>query len=173
MVVFDAGMLLLLLDPAAGIPIDPATGKSLVGAKGRLDELVRALERFGCVIVVPTPVVAEILVKAGAAGPKYLDILQRSGRSQIADFDLLAAVEAAAITEEALALGDKKRGIEAPWQKIKTDRQILAIARTKGVEVIYSDDEPLRKQARVLGFTVMASWELALSPEERQGQLDV
>jgi len=173
MPVFDTGVLLLLFDPDAGAPIDPATGAPLVGARERLDSFVSAFARLGGVIVVPTPVVAEILVKAGDAGPRYLEILQRSAHFQIADFDLPAAVEAATMTEEALDLGDKKRGVEAPWQKIKTDRQILAIARTRGETVILSDDETLRKQALGLGFDVIRSWELVPPKAAGQGQLDV
>ena len=79
--------------------------------------------------MVPTPALSELLVKAGDAGPKYLEILARSKFFRVAEFGERAAVEAAALHRDAKADGDK-RGVtpEANWAKVKFDRQIVARA---------------------------------------------
>lgn len=131
MVVFDASVLLLLLDPDASLPKDPATGQPVEHAKARIEHLIATLERQRAKVIIPTPVLSEVLVRAGEAAPAYLEELSRSARFRIAPFDIRAAVELAALTREALDAGDKREGSAAPWQKIKLERQIVAIARTE------------------------------------------
>jgi len=75
MVVFDATTLLYLLDPEAKAPTDPETGESVSRVKDRITFLVSELEKRKEKIIVPTPALSELLVRAGDAGPKYLDIL--------------------------------------------------------------------------------------------------
>jgi len=120
------------------------------------------MERSNETIVVPTPALAEILVGLGDSAPAVLDRLQRSARFKIVDFDVRAAVEMAAMTREAMVAGDKKAGSEAPWQKIKIDRQIIAIARVMGVTRIYSDDGGLASFAAKIGIEVVPMWKLPL-----------
>jgi hypothetical protein len=136
MVVFDATTLLLLLSPAVPAPVDPATGMPVEHAKERLDHLVKELEQSRTRIIVPTPALSEILVKAGAAGPAYLERLNSSAAFRIAPFDQRAAVEVAAMTRDALATGNKRGGVQGTWAKIKYDRQIVAIAKVEGVRIL-------------------------------------
>ena len=52
-----------------------------------------------------------------------------------------AAIETAAATLAAVGRGDKRSGLaDSPWQKLKIDRQIVAIAKSRGIRVIYSTD---------------------------------
>ena len=46
-------------------------------------------------------------------------------------------LELAEMNKVHLAAGDKKAGIDAPWQKIKVDRQIISIAKVAGAKTIY------------------------------------
>jgi hypothetical protein len=78
MVVFDATTLLLLLSPEVPAPIDPTTQKRIEHAKERVDSLVQELEKSPMKIIIPTPALSEILVRAGSAGPSYLDRLGSS-----------------------------------------------------------------------------------------------
>ena len=92
MVVFDANFLIYFLDPKI---------KSGVGSNPRIDHLVATIQSTGERIVVPTPALSELLVKAGDAGPKYLEIIARSKYFRVAEFGVRAAAEAAALEREA------------------------------------------------------------------------
>jgi len=148
-VLFDAGFVGLLLHPDARIPDDPESGLPVHRAKDRVERLVSELEEDGVRVLIPAPVIAEFLVLAKDSGPEYLAILNQSARFEIVPFDLRAAVEMAAATLLAVSSGDKRSGLAAtPWQKIKIDRQIVAIAKTRGVNVIYSNDSDVTKLGR-------------------------
>ena len=128
MVVFDANFLIYFLDPKI---------KDGVGGNARIDHLVATILKSGERIVVPTPALSELLVKAGDAGPKYLEIVARSKFFRIAEFGERAAVEAAALMREVLAKGVKRGATpEASLAKVKFDRQIVAIARVVGATAI-------------------------------------
>jgi predicted nucleic acid-binding protein len=171
MVVFDASILVLLFDPDARPPADPKTGKPVARCKERLEHLINGFERAQTKVVIPTPVLSEVLIRAGEAGPAYLEELNGSARFKIVPFDTRAAVELAALTREALDAGDKRDGSAAPWAKVKFDRQIVAIALTERAEVIYSDDDDIRRYAPRLGITVLGIAELPLPPDDPQGNL--
>jgi hypothetical protein len=171
MVVFDATTLLFLLDPAAKAPTDPETGEPVVRVNDRISRLVGDLEKRKEKIVVPTPALSELLVRAGEAGPEYLEILNRSAAFKIVDFDQRAAVEVAAATREAIAAGDKRGGSESSWAKVKFDRQIIAIARIEGASAIYSDDGDMVRFAKNSGIAVIRVCDLPLPPEDPQQSL--
>lgn len=173
MVIFDANFLLLLLDPDVDIPTDPATGLPLSRAKERVEHLIANLSRQRETIGIPTPVVAEVLVHAGAAGPQYLGLIGGSSSFRVLPFDLRAAVEVAAMTASAIAAGDKRTGSDAPWQKVKIDRQIAAMAVMEKATTVYADDQGVVRLAKVAGLATVSSWELPLPPEDPQRSLDI
>jgi predicted nucleic acid-binding protein len=144
MVVFDANFLIYFLDPRI---------KEGVGNNPRVDHLVATIQKTGERIVVPTPALSELLVKAGDAGPRYLEIIARSRFFRVAEFGERAAVEAAALTRDAFAMGDKRGAApEADWGKVKFDRQIVAIARVLGASTIYTNDGQLARHAKAVGI---------------------
>jgi hypothetical protein len=133
-VVFDASYLVPLLDPRVkGVSDNP-----------RVNHLFRTLEKAKAKIIVPTPALSEVLIGAGDAAPKYLEIISRSARFKVVPFGERAAVEAAAAHREAIEAGDKKEG-GSSWAKVKFDHQILAIAKVEGADCIYSNDADLVK----------------------------
>jgi hypothetical protein len=69
------------------------------------------------------------------------------------------------MTRAALEQGDKRGGVDAPWNKIKFDRQIVAVAKVAGVTAIYSDDRQLRAFAEQQGLRVMGLADLPLPRE--------
>jgi len=168
MVVFDATTLLYLFDPEAKAPTDPETGNPVIRVKERIAFLVSELERRKEKIIVPTPALSELLVRAGDAGPEYLEILGKSAAFKVVDFDQRAAVEVAAATREAIEAGGKKGGSESSWAKIKFDRQIVAIARVERTSTIYSDDGDIVRFAKNAGVAVICVKDLPLPPEEAQ-----
>ena len=82
-------------------------------------------------------------------------------------------MELAAMTREAIASGDKRAGSTAPWQKVKFDRQIMAIGRIHGVIRVYSDNDDIEKIALPLGMEVIKTWQLPLPPEDPQQILEL
>ena len=172
MAVFDATALLHFLEPNAPAPRDPGTNTPVADAKQRIDYLIEALEQKQETISIPTPVLSEVLVHAGDAGPQYLEILDSSRWFRIVPFDHRAAVELAAMTREAIASGDLRAGTDTTRAKLKFDRQIIAIARVEGQATVYSDDEDIKKLGAPLGLTVIAVYELPQPPGAAQGTLN-
>lgn len=168
MVVLDANMLLLMMGSDAKPPKDPRTGQPIERAKERIDHLIATLDRSRTKVLVPTPVLSEILVRAGDAGPNYLEFLNASARFKIVPFDTRAAVEVAALTREALDSGDKRGGSKAAWAKVKFDRQIVAIARTEGATAIYSDDEDIGSLGERVRIQVVRLIDLPVPPADSQ-----
>lgn len=161
-------MLLYFLEPEALAPSNPETGKPVTDARQRVAHLIERLQRQREAVVIPTPVLSEILVHANDAGKQYLETLNRSSHFRIVPFDQLAAVELAIMTREALSAGDFRAGTTATRAKLKFDRQIIAIARTQRETVIYSDDDDIAKLARSLNLEVVPIYELPLPPESQQ-----
>jgi len=171
MVVFDATMLSMLLRPGTRAPLDPATGAPVEHAEVRVAEMVRRLQKAKTVIIVPTPALSELLVKAGTAGPGILQAVQRSSAFRIEGFDIRAAVELAQMTNEVATAADKRAGIDAPWTKIKFDRQIIAIARVNRATAIYTDDEKLIAFAALNDIKCVRLADLPIPDSARQGEL--
>lgn len=163
----DATALTLLVNPGAEPPTDPNTGKPTQQARERIELFVSEVDSARGTIIVPTPALAEVLVRAGDAGPQVLDRMNRSARFKIAEFDVRAAVEVAAMTRQAIRDGDKKGGEGTPWQKVKYDRQIIAIARVNNASAIYSDDRNIATFGTQAGLKVVRTWELPL-PETKE-----
>lgn len=53
------------------------------------------------------------------------------------------------------------------WQAVKTDRQIVAIAKVLGVARIYSNDSDMQNIASESGIEVIAVWQLPPPPGEQ------
>ena len=171
MVLFDATMLLLFLSPNTPAPLDPKTGKQVAEPKKRIDYLVQTLQEARTKIIVPTPALSEILVRAGKAGSSYLPIIERSSAFRIAPFDTRAAVEVAIMAREASEKGKKKISPAVTYAKIKYDRQIVAIGKTLSVTAIYSDDRELKALAESQSIKAYGIAELPLPPEDSQTKL--
>ncbi|MHB1273300.1 MAG: hypothetical protein ACYCZD_11150 [Rhodanobacter sp.] len=166
----DSTTLLLLFHPGANAPIDAATGQPLTKCKERIELLLQNLSEANIQILVPTPVLSEILVVSGTDKTRILNEINNTYAFRIQPFDEMAAVEVAMLTDADLQ--SKKRLSKTETKaKIKYDRQIIAIAKVNGVKTIYSDDKGLSKKAKANGITVIETSELPLPPEPPQGQL--
>ena len=146
-VVFDTNALLLLVRPGSMAAKD-ADGNPIAYACERMDGLVKQLTTDKNKIVIPTPVLSEILVRSE---PSERDSLvrqfHRSSAFRVESFDERAAIELADMEMRAIAGGDKRGGVDGPWTKVKFDRQIVAIALVAGADCIYTDDGALAKFA--------------------------
>lgn len=175
MVVFDTSILLLVLDSTARAPIDPATKELVSRAAERIEYLISNLSADKEKIIIPTPVLSEVLVHAGTAIQSYLEILNSQAAFRIAPFDQKAAIEAALALSDAIKRGGHRVDAANPdttKTKIKFDRQIVAIAKAEGAHSVYSDDEDVHRYASFAGLKAFRSSELNLPPEDPQTALD-
>jgi PIN domain len=164
--VLDATTLTLLLNPDAPLPDDPTTCKPPERARERLDFLIETLDAEGVKLLIPTPALSEVLVKAGSGGPAFLDELTSSSVFKIEDFDRRAAVEAAAINislEKA-----KTKAMSGSKVKTKFDVQIVAIAKVSGADIIYSEDTDIVKLGTEVGIKVVRVADLPMPPPKQQ-----
>jgi hypothetical protein len=167
-VAFDASILIYVIDDEAKPPADPATGMPVSQCQERVTHLLESLQQQNAKIVIPTPALAEVLVRGAKGGPEFLRILSTSKHFRIAPFDERAAVEFAARQAERLAAS--ARAPAATRAKAKFDDQIAAIAAVEGATTIYSDDEDIAKLAEGR-FEVIKIAAIPLPPESAQGKL--
>ncbi len=163
--VVDSSALALMINPGANPPNDPTTNAPVVKARERVDAFVTS---FGAsdTLIVPTPTLAEVLVHAEDDGPAFLEQVNSYSRVRVKPFDQRAAVELAAITRNAKLDGDKRSGSTAAWQKVKLDRQIVAIAVVARATHLYTDDSNMAAFGRTAGLTVISTWDLSI-PDEK------
>ena len=167
-VAFDASILIYVIDEQAKPPLDPLTSKPIDRCHERVTHLLETLQQQSTKIVIPTPALGEVLVRAAKGGPELLRILSSSRHFRIAPFDERAAVEFAARQAERIAASE--RAPAATRTKAKFDDQIVAIAAVEGATTIYSDDEDIAKLAQGR-FEVVKIGAIPLPPESAQGKL--
>lgn len=171
MVVIDANMLLLLIHPSTKVPSD-ASGNPVKHARERVQGLIADLEKARIKVLVPTPALSEVLVRAGeAASEKIVDEINKHSVFRIESFDARAAIEVAAMARKELAgRGKRKAKLDpaATYAKLKYDRQIVAIAKVNGADMIYSDDDDVRSLATQVGIKVTRLADLPLPAEKLQ-----
>lgn len=172
MVVFDATILLALLHPNAAVPRHPETDEPVHRFVERIEYLINELEKSKEKIIIPTPALSEILIRAESAAPEYLNRINSASVFRPAPFDELCAVEVAEIAKEALSSGDKRSGQSGTWAKIKYDRQIVAIAKVNNARVLYSDDQGIVNLGTKIGLTVIRIADLPQPPEEMQSSFE-
>lgn len=142
------------------------TGSEIQHARERLDFMHSQLSKSGGTIIIPAPSLAEVIVKLTPDETQQLLAKVKVSRwFEVASFDAVAAVELGIRTRDALALGDKRGGIDAPWAKVKFDSQILSIAIAADAEKLISDDVDVIKMGENWGFPVVSIQSLPLPPE--------
>ena len=140
--------------------------------KARIEHFFESAEKAKAKIVIPMPAVAEYLVGADIAAVETFNRLEKKAFVWIAPFDRAAAFECAQLDRAAIGGGDKKDGAQAPWQKIKIDRQIVATGKACGATLIISADEGVRNNALRVGMIAKTIQELELPIGARQTRLE-
>lgn len=137
--------------------------------KERVDGLVNDLAKSKTKILIPTPALSEVLIRAGkVAASQYLAVIRKSAHFHIESFDERAAIEVALMTKGAIDRGDKRAGSAETWAKVKFDRQIVAISKVNGASVIYTDDANLAAFAKAQGLRTLGVAELPVPRELAQ-----
>jgi len=172
MIVFDTTTIILSIDPNAKPPIDPSTGRPVEKCKERIDHLIDTLNKSKTRILIPTPVLSEFLVKAGNEKAKFQSEFLGSKNFIVGDFDSVAAIELAYLEDSDLKSNRKVDGLTSK-AKVKFDRQIMAIAKVKRADTIYTDDGDLAKLAENNGITPVMTWDIPLPPVKPQLEIDL
>ncbi len=108
-VVFDAGILILLLQEGASAPVNPQTKEPVTRPKDRVEYLKECFSDENVKILIPTPAFSECLVHAGEG---------------LVPFSQRAAIEAAVATYQAKRTRRRQDDAEkAAWQRVKIDIQ--------------------------------------------------
>lgn len=152
MIAFDAAILSLAIDRKSRVPIDFRTGDPIPSARERVNALIASLEEENEVILIPAPALAEALTTVAEKAIELTDLIEKRVSFRIRAFGKREAIEVAMRTHSAILAGDKKEGAEEPWQKVKYDRQIVAIAKTEGATAIYSTDKGVHTHAKLWGI---------------------
>jgi hypothetical protein len=163
-IVFDTSYLVVLLRETFP-PVKDREDKPVLKARERVQYLIQQISANNSLICIPTPVLAEIMVRAGKAGPEYLRVLSDSSKFKLTSFDVRAAIETAELIRKI------KQGTGqnlAAWAKVKFDIQIVAIAKAENCDVIYSDDVDIENYAKRLDISVRRICDLPLPPEPEE-----
>ena len=162
MVVFDNSIFCLTLHP------DAKPRSSVDRVQDRIDYLLETLRENGEIAITPTPVLSEFLVFAGQSAPEYLLKIRESSFLRIEPFDERAAIELADREIAARVKGNKRGSAPtADWQKVKFDRQIVAIALVHKASTIYSDDLDIASHGKDCGVMVLSLADLPLPPSKQ------
>lgn len=167
MIVLDANVLSLIIYPKSSVPLDFRTGRPILYAKERIDSLIAEIEASGDKILIPTPALSEALVVVAPDVQAYLDILSGSDCFQVKSFGTKAAVEVALRVKSAKAKGDKREGVVGEWDKIKYDRQIVAIAKAEGAKTVYSTDRDVHDHCKLWGIDVLNVSDIPIPEAQR------
>jgi len=138
-IVFDTTTLSLVLIPGATAS-NRTTKRQIKHAKERVDLLIETIAANEDTIIIPAPVLSEVIVKIPDKADELLKKIKSSPWFRVEGFDAAAAVELGLRTAKAMAAGDKREGLQADWTKVKFDRQIIAIAIVTAASVVISDD---------------------------------
>lgn len=163
MVIMDATALLLLLNEKTSPPIDPITNKPIADAHQRIEYAVNAIRKRGDKVLVAAPVLAELLVRAENAASAYIKEFNESAHFKPVPFDQVAAVLHADFTRKAIESGNKKDGVDDTLNKVKFDRQIVAIAQAEKADTIYTDDDNLALHAERRGIKVIRTHQIVMN----------
>jgi predicted nucleic acid-binding protein len=139
--------------------------------RARIEYFIERAEKAKSKVVFPMVAVAEFLVGADLAGVEFLNTLDRKAHIQMADFNRAAAFELAQLDRAAIGSGDKKDESEQPWQKIKTDRQLVATGKSLGAQLVISNDKAVRNNALRINMQAMRIQELELPESAKQMHL--
>ncbi|MBN8485161.1 MAG: hypothetical protein J0L50_10325 [Sphingomonadales bacterium] len=80
--VVDSSALALLINPQASPPLNPTTNALTDYVPERIEALIAGLSGTD-VVIIPTPVLAEILVKAEDEAPAFLGKIQDQSRLRV------------------------------------------------------------------------------------------
>lgn len=170
-VAIDNTVLTLLLNPEAKAAHDPATKQPTQHLRQKLLSLIHELTLANATMILPTPALAETLC---VAQPTNELIKKISSYSCIETypFDQKAAITLSELVKRHRSdIKQIRDDATKPWQHLKMDMQIVAVAVTYQADVIYTDDKSQGQFAELGGLQVKRTWDLTISDKFRQTEL--
>lgn len=153
-VIFDTNILVPLLSEIKPDfkPTDPNTGAVITDIARRVEALIDQIDNVNGTVVIPTPVLAEFLVGIDKKEHQaHLNLIKGVSCFEIAPFDELAAIECSQMpTIQELRQMMKSDSAN----KIKFDRQIIAIAKSLSVDEVWTHDKGVYNRCKQLGISV-------------------
>lgn len=172
MVVFDTNFLVLLMQEDPPPVVHPETKAEVANVRERIEYLIERLHKTRTKIIIPTPVLAELLIRFADRTEEIVDVLRQTYRFEFAAFDTAAAIETGMVLFKHRRAGDKKGGSSESWTKVRFDRQIVSIAKSRNAVAVYSTDEQVRKYTEDLGMKAISVWDLDEPPTVQGNLLD-
>lgn len=169
-IAIDASTLSILLNSNARIPLDPATKQPVDLGRERILGFISQAEKERRKLVIPTPAVPELLTAISPTSADYIRVVNRKTVFEVRSFDEVAAIELAFLNRDVFSSLDEKNGLE-PWQKMKVDRQIIAIAKVADCEKILTEDDGLGNRARLCEIEPIKLIDIPIPDSARQGLL--
>ena len=162
----DANVLSLIVFPGSSVPRDFRTGQPVDRAKERAQAILDQAARRNDLVLVATPILAEVLIPVVEAAGAWVSEFQNSPHILLRGFGDRAAIELAIRSRLARDAGNKRDGATGPWAKVKYDRQLLAIARVEGASCVYTTDEDVFKHAAAFGVEARHLADVQPDPEQ-------
>ena len=156
-VVFDANIL-----------IDLFSEKLKGDRRAKLDFLIHSLNKSRTKVIIPTPSLTELLIRADKARTSYLQKISSTSVFSVAPFDSRAALECSILLETAWSKSEQRN---ISRSKFKFDWQIVSIAASRGATAIYSDDGDIERAARHVPIPVYKTSDLPLPEGARQEEI--
>ena len=147
----DNTFLTLLMRPQSAVPESELGSYSQSDVPQLLSSLKADWNERRARVIIPTPVLAEVLV-AAESGMEVLNDISAFSQFDILPFCERCALELAIATRQALKDGDKRGGVKDVWQKVKLDMQIVAIAKANGATTLYTTDNAQAAFAKQMGI---------------------
>lgn len=164
-VVIDTSVLIFMADPSAPAPLHPTTRKPVSHCRERVESLIEGLNDSSAVVIVPTPVLSELLIRAADRQQELLAVITGKRGVQVSPFDAMAAVENSQL-RRSRRLAVAKQG--ETKKEVSFDLQVLAIARVNNADMVLTDDVNLRRRCVQSGMKVLGIADLPLSDAKRQ-----
>lgn len=160
---FDTTFIALLTDDIT--PAPPPPPGTTDTARERLSYLLETLDDERVDLVVPTPVLAELLSFGRVEIEPAYAVVKGLSRIRIEGFGERAALECA------LMLRSTGRN-SGPKAKVKFDHQIVAIAKVVGADTVYSDDGDVQKLCQRENLPCLGVWDLPPRPVSPQTSMN-
>lgn len=160
MIVVDTNFLVLMLDPESTQDVN--------GRVARVRHFVETLSKRGDLIVIPAPVISELVAGRAQKVDEVVEALRPLRAFFIQPFDTVIAIEAG----ERIAAAQSKVPFEERlpgWRvAMKFDAMVAATAIVRGATELYTDDKGLSKYLVGTKVRVVLVDELPLPPEPPQ-----
>lgn len=148
---------------------DPENGIEIPDPSRRVEALIDMVESSGGSVIIPTPVLAEYLVGIDKKEHQtHLKLIQQQACFEIASFDEIAALECAQMP----SIKELKLMMQSDTaNKVKFDRQIIAIAKSLNVDEVWTHDKGVFKRCKEMGIVVKSLADI--DPAPIQGLIDL